>query len=80
MTGLTVSRRGRFNPITNSVDGDFLAVGGVLLGDCRDIASLEYNRAKAAHPENPAFYMRPMFYTGSPFGAEILFLVGGGAA
>lgn len=63
--------------IAGRPSGDFLRVGGVDLGS-RKAADLEYARAKADHPENPAFYMRPMFYSGSPYGREILALFGGG--
>lgn len=54
--------------------GDYLRVGNTDLGEFQDIVEAEYQRAKADHPANPAFHMRPMFYTGSPFGAEILAL------
>lgn len=46
--------------------GDYLRVGGVDLGEFRDLVDAEYKRAGSA------FAMRPMFYTGSPYGAEIL--------
>jgi hypothetical protein len=52
--------------------GDYLRVGDVSLGDFRDLVDAEYASAKAKHPENPAFHMRRMFYTGSPYGKEIL--------
>lgn len=46
--------------------GDYLKVGDVDLGEFRDIVDAEYKRAGGA------FAMRQMFYTGSPFGTEIL--------
>lgn len=52
--------------------GDYLRVGGVELGPTNIASGLEYERAKVLHPENPAFHMRGMFFTGSPHGQEIL--------
>lgn len=71
MTDLVVSRWCKWDPSMESMTGDFLCVGGVEL-DLRVVVAIEYEYAKAEHPENPAFNMRPMFYTGSPYGAEIL--------
>jgi hypothetical protein len=51
---------------------DCLQVGGVNVGSLVALAHAEYKRAQQEHPENPAFHMRRMFYTGSPYGAEIL--------
>ncbi len=62
---------GEFGP-----SGDFLRVDGIELGETRASGDLEFQRAKERHPDNPAFHMRPMFYTGSPYGAEILALHG----
>lgn len=46
--------------------GDFLKVGDIDLGDFRDLADAEYERAGSASN------MRPMFFTGSTYGPEIL--------
>lgn len=72
MSSLIVSRYGKTDPITGLPSGDYLRVGNHDLGEFGDILDAEYERAKVVHPSNPAFHMRPMFYTGSPFGAEIL--------
>ena len=66
---LTVTRYGFWNESTKTVSGDYLRVGGRDLGETRSIARLEIERA--ATPRD----IRPMFYTGSPYGAEILALV-----
>lgn len=42
--------------------------------DARACVDLEYERAKAEHPDNPAFWMRPMFCTGSGYADAILAL------
>ncbi len=68
MTDLQVSRYGIIDPVTKRPSGDFLRVGDRDLGPFRDIVDVEYARAGSAYA------MRPMFYTGSPFGAEILAL------
>lgn len=54
--------------------GDCLTVDGVAL-DLRDMCRREHERAKRLHPDNPAFNMRPMFWTGSPYADEILALL-----
>ena len=41
----------------------------IRLGDVRDLVDAEYDRAGSA------FHLRPMWYTGSPFGAEIVKLL-----
>lgn len=66
---MQVERYGIWNETMQSVSGDMLRVGGVNLGDFRDLVDAEYKRAGCA------FNMRPMFYTGSPFGAQIMELV-----
>jgi|GEM_PF-3535057 len=43
------------------------------------LVKFEFARARRLHPENSAFAMRPLFYTGSPFGREILELARVGA-
>ncbi len=65
------STPGEFGP-----SGDFLRVDGTELGETRASADLEFKRAQERHPDNPAFHMRQMFYTGSPYGAAILALHG----
>lgn len=67
-----VSRYALKDPLTGDMGGDFLRVGDRELGDVRIAADLEYLRAKRDHPSNPAFNMRRMFFTGSPYGKEIL--------
>lgn len=69
-----VERYCQFCPVTRGPSGDFLRVGPIDLGGIRDIVEAEYRRAAEERPDNPAFAMRPMFFTGSPFGAEILAL------
>lgn len=49
--------------------GDFLRVGSVDLGAFRDLVDAEFQRANGN-----AFDMCQMWYTGSPYGAEILAL------
>lgn len=72
MSELIVSRYSKTDPITGMPSGDHLRVGKHDLCAFSDIVNAEHERAKAECPRNPAFNMRPMFYTGSPFGAEIL--------
>ena len=72
MTNYGVSRYSLKDPLTGGMKGDFLRVGDRELGDVRIAGNLEYLRAKREHPSNPAFHMRPMFFTGSPYGKEIL--------
>ena len=67
-----VERYSRYLSEFRPRSGDYLKVGDVDLGDFKDLVDWEYNRAKAEHAENPAFNMRPMWYTGSPYGQEIL--------
>ena len=67
-----VLRYSIIDPLTGNMGGDYLSVGDRELGDVRIAAELEYLRAKRDHPSNPAFNMRPMFFTGSPYGKEIL--------
>lgn len=71
---MEVERYGVWSESTKTVSGDYLRVGGVDL-DLRHIVDLEYARAAREHPENPGFHMRPMFYTGSPYGEEIMKLL-----
>jgi hypothetical protein len=52
--------------------GDYLQVGDIDLGEFCYLTEAEYQRAKAEYPENPAFAMRPMWFTGSAYGREIL--------
>ena len=66
MTDLTVSRYCKYISEFRPRSGYYLSVGGVELGEFQDIVQAEYKRAGTAYD------MRPMFYTGSPFGAEIL--------
>ena len=68
-----------FDPITKQCAGDFLSVDGVQY-DLRKAGDLEYQRAKRDHPQNPAFFMRPMFRTGSPYADEIIAIFKGGNA
>jgi hypothetical protein len=72
MSKLAVTRYGFWDPVMKAHSGDRLSVGDIDLGEFRDISDAEYRRAAAANAGNPAFHMRPMFFTGSPFGAEIL--------
>jgi hypothetical protein len=66
VSGPNVTRYSRYISEFRPRAGDYLRVGDVDLGDFRDLVDAEYLRAgSAAH-------MRPMFYSGSPFGAEIL--------
>ena len=67
---MQVERYCQWDGGTGRRTGDFLRIGGVEF-DLRAVVQLEYERAKRDHPHNPAFHMRPMFYTGSPHGAEI---------
>jgi hypothetical protein len=67
-----VSRYAILDPLTGDMGGDFLRVGDRELGDVRIAGDLEYLRAKRDNPSNPAFHMRRMFFTGSPYGKEIL--------
>lgn len=67
-----VSRYCRFDPVTKRPSGDFIKVGDTDLGGFRDLVEAEYQRAAKERPDNPAFAMRRMFFTGSPFGREIL--------
>lgn len=69
---ICVTRYSIVDPVTGTPSGDFLRVGDCDFGAFSHLVAAEYARAKKSHPENPAFHMRPMFYTGSPFGAEIL--------
>lgn len=69
---MIVERYSILDPVTKQPSGDFLRVDGVDLGSFRDLVDAEIRRAKLEYPENPAFYMRPMWFTGSPFGAEIM--------
>lgn len=72
MTGCyCVVRHSGWNEAQGRASGDFLSVGGVDLGGFGDIVDAEYRRAAEDHPENPAFHMRPMFRTASPWGREI---------
>jgi hypothetical protein len=63
-----VSRYCTIDPVTNQPSGDFLRVGRIDFGEFRDLVDAEFQRAGSA------FHMRPMWFTGSPFGAEILAL------
>lgn len=72
---LFVARYAMIDPLTGRPGGDYLRVGSRELGSVKSIADLEYLRAEKDHPENPAFHMRRMFYTGSPFGEDILKLI-----
>lgn len=63
---LQVSRYCLIDPVTKRPSGDYLRVGDRDLGPFRDLVDAEFKRAGSA------FHMRPLFYTGSPFGAEIL--------
>lgn len=69
---LYVVRYALWNPTTRSWSGDYIKVGNVDLGEFRDLVDWEFQRAKREHPDNPGFHMRSMWYTGSPYGAEIL--------
>lgn len=69
---LTVTRYTRYDERTKRMSGDFLTVGDIDLGEFRDIVEAEYQRAAKEQPDNPAFAMRRLFFTGSPFGREIL--------
>ena len=73
----SVSRYCRVDPVTKRPAGDFLTVGDTDLGGFRDLVEAEYQRAAKERPDNPAFAMRRMFFTGSPFGREILELAKG---
>ena len=66
---MKVSRYHKTDPITGMASGDFLRVGDTDLGSFRDLAHAEFKRAGSA------FGARPMWYTGSPFGKEIMELV-----
>ena len=66
MTDLTVIRYCKYISEFRPRSGDYLSVGGVELGEFQDIVQAEYERA------GTAYNMRPMFYTGSQFGAQIL--------
>jgi hypothetical protein len=66
VSDLKVHRYAKIDTLTGLPSGDFMRVGMRDLGEFRDIVDAEYRRAGSA------FHMRPMFYTGSPFGAEIL--------
>lgn len=52
--------------------GDLLKVGPFEFGEHRDLVQAEYDRAKAEHPENPAYHMRQLFRSGGADGVEIL--------
>lgn len=67
-----VTRYSTRDPVTGLPSGDFIQVGSIDLGSVHALVTAEYQRAKAICPRNPAFAMRPMWFTGSPFGAEIL--------
>lgn len=71
---LQVSRYSVFDQDTQRYSGDFIQVGPVDLGSFRDLTNAEYERCKLDYPANPAFAMRPMWHTGSAFGADILAL------
>jgi len=65
---LRVSRYCLANPLDPArPSGDFLRVGAVDIGAFRDLVDAEFQRANGR-----AYDMRPMWYTGSPYGAEIL--------
>jgi len=65
---LRVERYALTNPVDPSrPSGDFLRVGAVDLGSFRDLVDVEFQQAKGI-----AYDMRQMWYTGSPYGAEIL--------
>lgn len=72
---MIVERYGIWNPTTKSFSGDYLRVGGIDLGEFQDLVEAEFRRAKRAHPENAGFFMRSMWFTGSPYGAEIMALL-----
>lgn len=63
---LYVIRYGIWNEMTKSVSGDYIRVGDTDLGEFADLRDAEYRRAESA------FNMRPMWWTGSPYGREIL--------
>jgi len=73
MSDLKVIRYCMIDPVTGGPTGDYLRVGNTEV-NLREAVNLEYQRARRAHPENPAFNMRPMFHTGSRYGREILAL------
>lgn len=75
--GFPVSRYCRVDPVTERPAGDFLKVGDTDLGGFRDLVDAEYRRAAKERPDNPAYAMRRMFFTGSPFGRDILALAEG---
>lgn len=52
--------------------GDFISVGSVELGQTVDVVAREKARAAKIDPANVSKHMRPMFYTGSPYGSELL--------
>ena len=71
---LSVVRYAKWDKLQNRPSGDYLCVGTFELGHVSVAGNLEFERAKRVNPRNPAGAKRPMFYTGSPYGAEILAL------
>ena len=70
---LSVARKGYYNKTLKTISGDWLEVNGVRICEhVKALADAGYARAKASNPENPALHMRPMFYTCSPFGLELV--------
>lgn len=75
MSGLRVVRYSKAGGIDWRGTGDFISVDGVELGETVSVAALEKARAANIDPVNVSRHMRTMFYTGSPFGDELLELV-----
>ena len=74
---LRVVRGADFNAVTRRPGAEWFEIDGVR----RDLTALrnaEYQRANSLHPDNPAYHMRPMFYTGSPYADELLALIAEG--
>ena len=69
---LSVTRYSKPGGMYFSGTGDFISVGGKVLGETFAVAALEKERASKIDPVNVSRHMRPMFYTGSPYGAELL--------
>ena len=54
--------------------GDFLSVDGVVF-ESREVFRRELARAEQISPKQPSRAIRPMFRTGSEYGAEIMKLM-----
>ena len=55
-----------------SPSGDYLQVGDIDFGYFRDMVEVEFKRVQSKSGKDTMGMMRPMFYSGSPYGIELL--------